>query len=50
MEKYDDNFYRELFKFYDQDNTGSITVDRFIEISKNSMPETWNNDEVLIII
>ncbi len=48
MDKYDDNFYRELFKFYDQENAGSITVDRFIEISKNSMSESLINDEVII--
>ena len=34
-----DEFYRELFSVYDQQNTGYITVEKFLEISLESMTD-----------
>ena len=32
-----DDFYRELFSLYDQQSTGYITVEKFLEVSLESM-------------
>jgi Ca2+-binding EF-hand superfamily protein len=34
-----DEFYRELFSVYDKENTGYITVEKFLQISLESMSD-----------
>ena len=34
-----DSFYRDLFNFFDPQNTGYISVENFINISKENLPD-----------
>ena len=45
-----ENFYKELFSVYDQQNTGFITVEKFLAITQENMPENWvANEDVSVI-
>ena len=41
-----DGFYRELFRVYDTENSGYITVEKFLEISLENMSENDPDEEV----
>ena len=45
-----DNFLKELFKIYDTEQLGFITIETFITISKENMPENLKNDNEVLWI
>lgn len=43
----DDSFFRQLFNVYDQNQSGFISIDQFIDITEKSMsPEQKFNEQV----
>jgi Ca2+-binding EF-hand superfamily protein len=45
----DYNLFKDLFNFYDQTGTGYITIEKFIAITKENMPDNLKNDDELNI-
>ena len=45
VEENDDNkLFRDLFVFYDPENTGYITIEKFLTITRENI-ENWKNEE-----
>lgn len=41
----EESFYKQLFSVYDQDNTGYITLDKFMTITKENLSDNWKIEE-----